>query len=205
MFTRLAEVMAASGWSTALFDQCGSGYSVGSYSEVRLRSIVNDVMTVYEELARRFDSVAIIGQSLGSTVSIDLVLAELLDPVVVVALNPVDDFDSWMPSRFGWDPSGKEQVLVALPKGILVSRNFFEELLEWQWTYPSEDSKRPRLHIILSQMDELPTAATVQRLECLIPGANVHTISGANHSFIGQPQEERAMFATVQAIFQGVT
>ena len=129
-----------------------------------------------------------LGQSVGSA----LVLTSLmrLKPDFAIALNPAANFSSWLEKRYDWDLSSGSEYYYAYPKGIMVSRQFIGDLLNWNWVDSLDNYKSPLLIIAATEDDirSVDSAYSIQKRMNKLP--RIICIEGANHSFIGQRELE---------------
>lgn len=165
MFIRVAEALNKIGLTCILYDQKGCGYSDGDYQDVRLIDIKEDLYTVTNWAKNFFQGdIGFLGQSLGSALIFSM--TEILAPNFIVAINPAAKFDNWLSHRYNWDLSSDETLFCAFPKGIFVSRDFINDLIEWEWVNQLNINSIPTLIVASTkdEIDSLNTAYTVKKI-----------------------------------------
>lgn len=189
MFFRMGETLSKNGFTCILFDQYGCGYSDGEYKDVRLNDLFEDIRTVFFWVKKNYNGlVGFLGQSVGSAI----VLTNLyyLKPDFAIVLNPAANFDSWLENRYDWDLSKNYPYYYAYPKGIMVSQNFINDLMLWNWIESLNVIDLPVL-IIASTDDDIDSVKSAYSIkEKMNETPEIICIKGANHSFIGQKHLE---------------
>lgn len=190
MFIRMAKELNKIGFICVLYDQKGCGYSDGEYDDVRLQDVKEDLYTVTTWAREKFKGeIGFLGQSLGSAIIFSM--KDILIPNYIIAINPAAKFKDWLSLRYNWNLLSNDSFFCALPKGIFVSRDFINDLMEWEWLNELNNDSIPKM-IVASTMDEINSLDTAYMLKKTMKNTvDLFCIEGANHSFIGQRDLEK--------------
>lgn len=193
MFIRIAENLNKEGFTCFLFDQYGCGYSDGDYKDVQLRDLKKDIEDVTVWVRRRFGGIiGFLGQSVGA--ALVLSMSEEMKAKFQICINPAAYFNKWLAKRYNWNIKGDEDYYYAMPKGILVSKRFIMDLINWQWIDEVAMQHSIPTLIIAATDDDINSEFTAKIVKNKLRNSvNIVPIEGANHSFIGQRELEELM------------
>lgn len=189
MFIKVADALNEIGYTCFLFDQTGCGYSDGDYSDVRLETLKKDLTEVIKWVKQTFaGEIALLGQSLGSALA--LAMISKVEVKFAIAINPAAHFDKWLSKRYNWDIDSENNVFCAIPKGIFVSRQLIDDLINWEWIDELSNSTIPVL-IVCSTNDGIGSYEVSKESSVKLGiMSTITTIYNADHSFTNQPQLE---------------
>lgn len=190
MFIRIAEKLNEEGFTCILFDQYGCGYSDGDYKDVLLKDLKMDLEDVTIWAKKTFgEIIGYLGQSVGS--ALILSMEKVLKPKFQICINPAAGFNRWLLQRYNWDLSKEQEYFYAYPKGILVSRCFLLDLINWDWIKDiSIVSNVPTL-LVVSGDDEINSVENAMIVKKMKQNTEIVSIPKANHSFICQRELEK--------------
>lgn len=190
MFIRMAEKLNAHGFTCILFDQYGCGYSDGDYKDVLLEDLKTDLEDVTIWVKRMFGGIiGYLGQSVGS--AIVLSMETILNPKFQICINPAAGFERWLEQRYNWDISKEQEYFYAFPKGIMVSRRFLKELVNWEWIKDISITSNVATLLVASGGDEINSLDNTVMIKKMKRNAEFVLVREANHSFIGQRELEQ--------------
>lgn len=190
MFIRIAEKLNEGGFTCILFDQYGCGYSDGDYKDVLLNDLKEDLEDVTIWVRQSLGgTIGYLGQSVGS--ALILSMEKTLKPNFQICINPAASFNEWLEQRYNWDLSKEQEYFYAFPKGIMVSKHFLVELINWDWFKDISTKYNTPTLLIASVKDEIKSLDTAIMVKKFKENVEIISIQDANHSFIGQRELEQ--------------
>jgi pimeloyl-ACP methyl ester carboxylesterase len=145
-FVSLSQAFAKQGIASIRFDLRGCGDSEGEFQDITINSQIEDLTHVLNLVKQDFNSIGLLGVSLGSTIS--LLSAPQCEQVKSIALfAPLSSHDMWQKE---WEYAQKHlpDVPYLSYKGRVVNRTFFEEFFSINFSSSVRNiSYLPLLHV----------------------------------------------------------
>lgn len=188
LFVTTARALAAAGINALRFDFFGSGDSEGEFYQMTPNTEIDDLHAVIRWATKRFESVGVLGLSMGGGVSICTV-ADAPNVKALVTWSSVPDFSAWKP------PEGKR-----IPEGnpISVGPAFFTDRPERDIPESYRSIRIPKLQI-QGDRDMPGFLEGFRKFFPDAPSPKRHVvIKGADHTFNTWKDRKRAINLTVE-------
>lgn len=198
MFLKLANRLAMNGMIVINFDYRGSGYSDGEFEDLTVTREIEDLKAVVDYAVSMqkvdHDRIVVIGQSLGSYISILALYNDKRIKAFVLWGTPVELYKKFY-NYFGkaWEEKG----VICQEKGFYLKKDFLVDFKKYDELLCISKIEQPILFIHAGNDEKNPVNVVRILFEKAKEPKTVEIIGGANHSFKCQKElEEKAIDKT---------
>lgn len=195
-YTKIAEALLDAKIGSFRFDFYGHGESEGGFSKITLTEGVEDVMSAFRYLKKRFpkSQIGLLGSSFGGGACFYAI--QSLNVVGSFLICPSILYKERYDKKIGiegiekWKRDGSREYKTYDDRVLTLDYSFYESLSKWDGVSTAQTIKTP-VCILHGDNDTIVDHADSVRVTSLLGNGRLITIHGADHFFRGEGEWER--------------